>query len=288
MTKKRIFIYTLLSFLPVYAGTILYKLCGGEYGNIATQVLLMFFMFCPAVAVFFTIKLTKEDIRMTGEHSLNLGFSCKGKKVLWVIAGILLPVLYTDLGYGLYYLLFPNAYDLGILDALGIECNLLWLVPISQIISSIMLSFGGLGEEIGWRSYLYPKLEELFGESRAVLIGGVIWSVWHFPLICIGHNFGTDYFGAPWTGFFVFTIYCIAAGGIFYYFTKKTGSVWVAAFMHAIHNSIGSASILRMILTREGVPAFAKESTVELLILAIPMIALGLVLWLIRFGNKKK
>ena len=48
--------------------------------------------------------------------------------------------------------------------------------------------------------------------------------------------------------------------------------------MHAVHNTIASASILRMLLTREGVPAFAKESTVEMLIVSVPMIILGGVL----------
>lgn len=288
MTKKRIVIYIVLSYLPVWLGTLIYGLCGGVYEDLAMQVLLMFFMLCPAVAVFLTVKLTNENIRLTGEESLNLGLSLKGKKAIWVFVGILLPVLYTDLGYLFYYILFPKAYDLSLLEGLGVKTEWLWLIPISQIISSVILSIGGLGEEIGWRSYLYPKLEKIMGESKAVLVGGIIWSVWHFPMIYMGHNFGTEYFGAPWTGFLVFTVYCIAVGQIFYYFTKKTGSVWVTAFMHAIHNTIGSASLLRMILTREGVPELATESTMELLILAVPMIILGGVLWICCLCKKKK
>lgn len=288
MTKKRILVYILLSYLPVWVGTLIYGLCGGTYENMAMQALMMFFMLCPAVAVLFTIKLTKENIRLTGEDSLNLGFSLKEKKVIWVVTGILLPVLYTDLGYLFYYILFPNAYEVSLLEDIGVKTELLWIIPISQIISSVMLSIGGLGEEIGWRSYLYPKLEKIMGESKAVLVGGIIWSVWHFPMIYMGHNFGTDYWGAPWTGFLIFTVYCIAVGQIFYYFTKKTGSVWVAAFMHAIHNAIGSASLFRMIMTKEGVPALARESTIELLILATPMILTGVVLWICCSIKKKK
>lgn len=42
------------------------------------------------------------------------------------------------------------------------------------ISSSFLLSFGALGEEIGWRTYLYPKLEEPYGTTKAVIIGGII------------------------------------------------------------------------------------------------------------------
>ena len=263
------------------------------YENMATQVLLMFFMFCPAVAAFFTIKITKEDIRLNGEESLKLGLSLRGSKKWWLLLGIIFPLIYTELGYAFYYVLFPKAYDLSLIEtvaeAFGVQQNLLWLIPFYYVVNSIVLSFAGLGEEIGWRSYLYPRLEKAMGEGKAVIIGGIIWSAWHFPMIYMGHNFGTDYIGAPWTGFLVFTVYCIAVGWIFYFFTKKTGSVWVAAFMHEIHNTVGSVSILRMMLTRNGVPDWAQESTVELLIVSVPMFVLGIVLWICtRAKNKKR
>lgn len=40
-----------------------------------------------------------------------------------------------------------------------------------------------LGEEIGWRGFLSPALIERHGFGIGALTSGVIWSVWHFPLI---------------------------------------------------------------------------------------------------------
>lgn len=292
MTKKRIWIYIVLSFLPIYLGTLINGLCGNSYESTSTQVMLSFFMLAPAVAALVTIKLTKEDVRLVGEDSLNLGLSLKGKKKWWLLLAIFMPVFYVELGYLFYYLLFPEAYDLSLLDvyveAFGIKKELLWVVTIYFVINSIWYSICALGEEVGWRAYLYPKLEKVLGEGGALVAGGIIWSVWHFPMLYIGHNFGTDYWGAPWTGFLAFTIYCVAIGSIINFFTKKTKSVWTAAFMHAIHNTIASASLLRGIMTREGVPAWAKESTVEMLIVSVPLIVLGGIIIGVSFRKKKK
>lgn len=89
-----------------------------------------------------------------------------------------------------------------------------------------------------------PKLEELFGTGRAILIGGIIWGVWHFPINMAGHNFGTGYWGEPWTGFLAFTLFTIFMNAILTYLTKKTGSVWPAAFAHAVNNGMGSILLL--------------------------------------------
>jgi uncharacterized protein len=45
----------------------------------------------------------------------------------------------------------------------------------------LLILLGGL-EELGWRGILQPKLEKLVNYLPSVLIVGVIWSIWHFPL----------------------------------------------------------------------------------------------------------
>ena len=87
MTIKRILIYVLISFLLPWIALLVSSLCGNTYESDVTQVILSFAMLCPAIAVFATIKLTKEDILVAGEKSLNLGISLKGKKRLEVTEG---------------------------------------------------------------------------------------------------------------------------------------------------------------------------------------------------------
>ena len=44
-----------------------------------------------------------------------------------------------------------------------------------------------IGEELGWRAFLYDKLEKLTGFHGSIIIGGIIWGLWHTPpLITIG------------------------------------------------------------------------------------------------------
>ena len=292
MTKKRIIIFVLISSLLPWTALLISSLCGNTYESDATNLILSFAMLCPTIAVLATIKLTKEDILLVGEKSLNLGISLKGNKKWWFLLGIFTPVFYVELGYLFYYVLFPKAYDLALLDEVieifGFKLEFIWIVTIYYMISAIWFSVCALGEEIGWRAYLYPKLEELMGEGKALIVGGVIWAVWHFPMLYIGHNFGKGYWGEPWSGFVAFTIYCVAVGSVLYFFTKKTKSVWVAGFMHSIHNTLAGASLLRVMQTKEGVPAFALESPVSMLLTSIPVIVLGSALICVSFMKKKK
>ena len=182
MTKKRIGIYLLITFGTVWGMTIGYLLLGGSYEDAAMGFILSLSMLAPAMAVIITRKITKEGLPVTGENSLMLGIDFKNKKWIWFLLAFIIPILYWDLGTLFYYAVFPQAFDLTALDelleTLGISKKQLILIPFAGISSSFLVSFGALGEEIGWRTYLYPKLEELYGTTKAVIMGGIIWGVW--------------------------------------------------------------------------------------------------------------
>ena len=60
-------------------------------------------------------------------------------------------------------------------------------VPASALPLAIMLQVitGALGEELGWRGFLLPRVAKRYGEARSVLIIGVLWSAWHIPAFFI-------------------------------------------------------------------------------------------------------
>lgn len=288
MTKKRIGIYLLIAFGTVWGMTIGYLLLGGSYEDAAMGFILSLSMLAPAIAVIITRKITKEGLPVTGENSLMLGIDFKNKKWIWFLLAFIIPILYWDLGTLFYYAVFPQAFDLTALDELletiGISKKQLILIPFAGISSSFLVSFGALGEEIGWRTYLYPKLEELYGTTKAVIMGSIIWGVWHFPAIYAGHNFGHGYFLEPWSGFLVFTIDTIAMGTILFYITKKTGSVWAPAFMHAAFNTFSGLSIPGMAYSEEKLSGIALESPIRLLLITIP----GFIFSLFLYRKMKK
>ncbi len=289
MTKKRIGIYLLITFGVVWGMTISYLLLGGSYEDRAMGFILTLSMLTPAIATIITRKVTKEGLPVTGENSLMLGIDLKNKKWLWFLLAFLIPILYWDLGILFYYGIFPQAFDISALDALGIPEKMLFLLPFSGISSSFLLSFGALGEEIGWRTYLYPKLEELYGTAKAVIIGGIIWGAWHFPAIYAGHNFGHGYFLEPWSGFFVFTIDTIVTGNILFYITKKTKSVWAPAFMHAAFNTFSGFTILGMAYSEEKLSGIGLQSPVRLLLITVPGMIFSAVLYTkMKKSNAKK
>lgn len=289
MTKKRIGIYILLSFGIVWGMTIPYIMAGGKYEDPAMSFILAMSMLAPAVSVVITRLVTKEGFAMTGKGSMILGIDLKDKKWVWYLVALILPIIYFEAGFLLYYGIFPEAFDVSGWDKLEIPGNLVFLVPIYVISSSVILSFLALGEEIGWRSYLYPKLEELYGTGKAVVIGGIIWGVWHFPGIYAGHNFGHGYWGEPFSGFFVFTIFTIAVGTILFFITKKTGSIWPAAFMHAVNNSAIGSSILGAAYNDSNLSGIALEKIFMMSIIFVPVIIIACVICgVMRKENLKK
>jgi len=108
------------------------------------------------------------------------------------------------------------------------------LNPFTAFIPVIL----ALGEEIGWRGYMYPMLKEGYGRTNGLLIGGVIHGAWHFPaMILAGFEYGKDYIGAPLLGLVVFCIYTVAMGIIADFLYVKSGSIWLPAIFHAMINA---------------------------------------------------
>lgn len=286
LTKKRLLIYLAFSFALVWVPMIAYFATGGKYDSPMMNLILAYSMLCPGIAVLLTRKITKEGIPLIGKDSLQLGIHLKNKKWIWFLLGFVAPVIYWDLGQLIFMAIFPETYNPAGFDAIGLPRIALFLLPISGWTTGIIGSIGALGEEVGWRTYLYPKLEELMGPVGSVIVGGIIWGVWHYPAIYMGHNFGTDYWGAPWSGFFVFTLNCVTMGALLYLVTKKTGSVWPAAIMHAVNNSGGRA--LGLCLDTEVLTGIWAETPIQIFMGDVVLNIMGVIAIVMLVKMKKE
>ena len=242
-------------------------------------------MLCPALGVIITRFITKEGFKLSGEGSMMLGIDLKNRKYIFYILAILLPWVYTELGYALTAALSPGAFDKDFFAGVTDDARNAYMFPLMAIVSGVFFSFGGLGEELGWRGYMMPKLINICGTGKAVIIGGIIWGIWHWPLTYVGHNFGTDYRGYPWVGFAGMAFLCVFMGILLTFVTVKTGSVWPAAILHAVNNA--QPSIIQFFINPEKIKPPFDETAISFLIRNLPLTIIAVLVFLL-FMRKKK
>lgn len=274
---KRLLIYLALSFTMAWAVFFAFILTGhrwdGSDPNLESFVGLG--MLTPLLAHILTRMITREGFAMTGMDSMMMGISFKNKKWLFFLFAIFVPWIYFEIGHALILLIYPGLLDPDGFRQLGISKSRVVFIPIISILQGTMISFVALGEEGGWRGYMMPKLIKLMGTKKAVLAGGIIWGLWHAPLTCVGHNFGTDYPGFPWLGILIMCISCTFLGIALTYITVKSGSIWPAAIMHAVNNA--NPSILAVFTNVEKADEIMSNSILGFVILDIPMVILGII-----------
>jgi membrane protease YdiL (CAAX protease family) len=96
-----------------------------------------------------------------------------------------------------------------------------------------------LGEELGWRGYLWQRTQHWSGLRRASFTG-IVWGVWHAPLIAIGHN----YPGHPVQGILMMTAFCFVIGFLFDWTRTRSGTVWSSCILHGVINGSAGAFML--------------------------------------------
>ena len=194
-------------------------------------------MLIPVMCHVLTRMITGEGFKFSGENNSYFGIVFKDKKWIFFLAACLVPWISTEAGNAMSLAIAPSLFDPEYYLEMEVEKRMLLLFPVSAMVNGVVVSFAAFGEEGGWRGYMMPKLIKIMGRGKALIVGGVIWGLWHAPLTCIGHNFGTDYPGFPYVGIVKMCIMCTLMGIILTYITEKSGSVWPAAIMHTVNNS---------------------------------------------------
>ncbi len=242
---SRLFIYLAFTFLLTFIWFMIANPDGKTWDEMgqARQSLMALGMIFPVISHVLTRIITREGFAFGGSNSSYFGMTFSGGKWKYYVIACFIPWIYTELGNIIELALCPSRFDPKYYLSLGIEKRLLVLLPVNAIVTGIIGSFAAFGEEGGWRGYMMPKLIKIMGRKRALLLGGIIWGLWHAPLTCIGHNFGTDYPGFPYVGILLMCIFCTLLGILLTFLTEMSGSVWPAVFVHAIGNA--SPSILQ-------------------------------------------
>lgn len=201
-------------------------------------------MFAPAIAALITVRW------IAGEGLSVLKLRQLGPKRFYLWAWLLPPLLAVAallftllLGFGQLDPTFalirgampPQAGD-GALPA--------WVVVAGQIVAALTIApliniLPAMGEELGWRGFLLPRLMHL-GKWRAIGLSNVIWGFWHAPAILQGHNYPEN----PILGVFLMVGFCLLVGTIFSWLYLETNSAWAPALAHGSLNATAALPIL--------------------------------------------
>lgn len=280
-TTLRLKLFVVFTFIIAWILFLLIPILKIPYGQIGSILFAAAAMFAPTAGNILTRLVTKEGFR---DMYLRPRFKGNWKYYALAFFG---PSVMLLISGAVYFLLFPGTFDpnLTMLKTIA-ESNgsitmtpgQMLLVSIAQVvvIGPIINIIPTLGEELGWRGYLLPKLRENHSDRAALVITGVIWGVWHAPVIAQGHNYGTGYWGFPYLGILMMIVFCVALGIIEGYVTIKTKSAIPAAM---IHSAINAGAALPIYMAKSGYNTLLGP-TMAGLIGGLPLILLAVVLFL--------
>ena len=254
MNTKKLFVFLLFAFLMMVILGLLMRLTGGTSANTIisasnsdpTSAILGFLfsaaaMFIPLLSVVLTQLIFKEPILK------GLGISFK-INMSWLTGWLLIPIIaFATLGMTL---LMPGAKwstDNEIiqtaLSQMPIDIGVWGIIAISTVSGLFagltINALFGFGEEIAWRGFLMKEFKGKKFLAVALLIG-VIWGLWHAPIVLNGHNYPIH----PLAGIFMMVALCILLTPILMYFRQKSGSVIVPAIMHGTFNALIGISFM--------------------------------------------
>lgn len=250
---SKVSLFLLITFAASYSMAGAFFLLGGDYKSVWGTVLAICYMFIPMATVLLIEKVVyKERIK----ERLRLSFNFN----IWFLLAILIPLVLVFITFGLSLLLPDISFSPDMsgmikrmesslspeqVEQMKVSFRMIPVHPavlglINGIIGGLTINaIAGFGEELGWRGFL---LRELSGKSfaKVSLFIGVIWGVWHAPIILMGHNYPQH----PQFGVFMMIVWCTLLSFVFNYVTLKTKSVIAASVLHGVLNGTAGVAIM--------------------------------------------
>lgn len=253
-TLNRTSQFILITFGLSFSIAGIYHLFGGSYSNpIAFTILGSIYMFMPTISVLILKKLFYHE-----KLSPDLMISFNVNK-WFLVAWLSMPIIvFLTVGISLLFPEFSYNQDMSgmvkrfesiltpeqlvqMKDSFkSMPFNPMWLILFQGLFAGISINaIAAFGEELGWRGFLLHEFKEMSFLKASVLIG-IIWGLWHAPLILMGHNYPQH----PRFGVIMMVFFCVLLSPLFTYITIKSKSVIAAAVMHGTMNATFGISIM--------------------------------------------
>lgn len=263
-TLSRWFVYYYLLLTLAYIGAAVWCLIQPA----ETQILSPIMLIPCGIGLILLIVL-----RLVGGKQTFAGVGMAGgKPLLWLLFGVAFILFYA--GSMLLNMVFKLGHPVDLLSLpmyVGTSTPV-WLLMVSLMINTMLIGpFLGLiiafGEEYGWRGYLQSELSKL-GRIKGTFLIGVIWGIWHWPVIWMGYN----YPGQPVLGSLLMVLYTIFLAFILAYAVFKAQGIWISGFLHALNNQVLSFFFLFVYTPASNIMAFGTgfpSIVIYIVILAI-------------------
>jgi membrane protease YdiL (CAAX protease family) len=270
-TTSRWFVYYYFLLTLLYlAGAIASLVQPGQVTTI-TQLLLV----CNLPGLILLIVL-----RLVGGKKAFAGAGMAGGRwIYWLLLGLGVVAFYGLQTLLNYLFKLGQVVDVRAMFPAGATANIPTAVLLlsaafnAVIIGPLLGLIITFGEEYGWRGFLQNQLIRL-GRVRGVLLLGVIWGIWHWPVIWMGYN----YPGQPLLGSLLMVAYCIVLAFFLAYAVFKSKGVWTAAYLHALNNQALSFFMMAVVAPTSmvfsfgiGIPGLILCALVVLLLLRDPV-----------------
>ena len=214
-------------------------------------------MWCPGAAAVIIRLVTQRNLR---------GAGWTWGSTRWQIASYLIPLGAASAIYGVAWLTGIGGLDVSALR-LGTSAaaarispgvTFVFLATIGFAVSAFVFA---LGEEIGWRGFLVPELARVTSFTRTAAISGVVWAVYHYPIILFA-----DY-NSPAPKMFGITVFSwgvLAMSFVLAWLRLKSGSLWTGVIFHGSHNLFVQQVFDRVTIDRAWTPYLTTEFGVGL------------------------
>ena len=184
------------------------------------------YMWTPGVAALVMLLVVTRD-GFSREGWKSLGLHRLGLSVWWIafLAALLISMIAAAIVWATPLASFVVPDDLG-----GEAFEFL---IIGLILGTLVIS---MGEEVGWRGYLLPRLL-LLGRTKALVLVGLIQAAWHMPFIF----FTTEIYAPEANKLIVLPLFVATIIGESFFLGPLrlyTGSVWPASLGHSVHNGL--------------------------------------------------
>jgi membrane protease YdiL (CAAX protease family) len=234
-----------------------YFALGGEWEQPGSTAIPAIYMFGPAIAAI----IVQRWMRHRPLAELGLRWRPTRWWTLAWLGPVALALATAAVGWGLPGVSFdPTMADLmarfeGMFDAEqlaemnrqveALPVHPFWITLLQALVAGATINaLFGLGEELGWRGLMHNLVRPL-GFWRSSALVGLVWGLWHAPLILLGHNYPTH----PRLGVLMMIFWTMLLAPPFTWIRDKTGSVVAAAVMHG---SLNAAAGLPLMVTAGG------------------------------------